>query len=98
VVATNDAHFLRADDHAAHDVLLCIGLGKDHGDPNRMKYDNGLYFKNHEEMAERFPDRPDVIENTLRIAEECNFSYPKGYHVPAFFAFSWKIHAPYITP
>ncbi len=84
VVATNDAHFLKSDDHAAHDVLLCIGLGKDHGDPNRMKYDQGLYFKNHVEMAERFPGRPDVLENTLRIADEADFSYPKGYHVPAF--------------
>jgi len=84
VVATNDAHFLRADDHQAHDVLLCIGLGKDFSDPNRMKYDGQLYFKNSDEMRERFPDRPDVLENTLRIAEECNWSYPKGYHVPAF--------------
>jgi DNA polymerase-3 subunit alpha len=84
LVATNDAHFLRADDHQAHDVLLCIGLGKDFADPNRMKYDGQLYFKNTEEMAERFPGRPDVLENTLRIADECNWSYPKGYHVPAF--------------
>ncbi|HEU0052376.1 MAG TPA: DNA polymerase III subunit alpha, partial [Longimicrobium sp.] len=84
VVATNDAHFLKPQDHQAHDVLLCIGLGKDFNDPNRMKYDGQLYFKNTDEMRERFPGRPDVLENTLRIADECNWSYPKGYHVPAF--------------
>ncbi len=28
LVATNDAHYLRKDDHQAHDVLLCIGSGK----------------------------------------------------------------------
>jgi DNA polymerase-3 subunit alpha len=84
VVATNDAHFLKPQDHQAHDVLLCIGLGKDFSDPNRMKYDDQLYFKNTDEMRERFPGRPDVLENTLRIADECNWSYPKGYHVPAF--------------
>ncbi|HST62821.1 MAG TPA: DNA polymerase III subunit alpha, partial [Longimicrobium sp.] len=84
IVATNDTHFLRAEDHQAHDVLLCIGLGKDFSDPNRMKYDGQLYFKNSDEMAERFPGRPDVLENTLKIADECNWSYPKGYHVPAF--------------
>jgi DNA polymerase-3 subunit alpha len=84
VVATNDAHFLRADDHQAHDVLLCIGLGKDFSDPNRMKYDGQLYFKSGDEMRERFPGRPDVLENTLAIADACNFTYPKGYHVPAF--------------
>jgi DNA polymerase-3 subunit alpha len=84
VVATNDAHFLKADDHQAHDVLLCIGLGKDFNDGNRMKYDDQLYFKSADEMRERFPDRPEVLENTLRIADECNWSYPKGYFVPAF--------------
>ncbi|HET6762998.1 MAG TPA: DNA polymerase III subunit alpha, partial [Longimicrobiaceae bacterium] len=84
VVATNDAHFLRAGDHQAHDVLLCIGLGKDFADTNRMKYDDQLYFKNSDEMRERFPDRPEVLENTVRIADECNWSYPKGYFVPAF--------------
>jgi DNA polymerase-3 subunit alpha len=84
LVATNDAHFLRADDHQAHDVLLCIGLGKDFSDPDRMRYDGQLYFKSGDEMRARFPDRADVLENTLRIAEECNWSYPKGYHVPAF--------------
>src|SRR5690349_23791265 len=42
VVATNDAHFLAADDHDAHDILLCIGLGKDRNDTDRMRYDRGL--------------------------------------------------------
>ncbi len=84
VVATNDAHFLRADDHEAHDVLLCIGLGKDREDPNRMRYDGGLYFKSPAEMADTFPDRPDVVENTLRIADEVDLSLEKKYHVPKF--------------
>ncbi len=84
LVATNDAHFLRPQDHAAHDVLLCIGLGKDYQSPDRMRYDEGLYFKNVDEIREVFPDRPDVIENTLRIGEEANISLSKQYQVPAF--------------
>ncbi len=84
VVATNDAHFLRGDDHDAHDVLLCIGLGKDRSDPNRMHYDRGLYFKNADEMRARFPDRPDVLENTLRIADEADVQFQKKYYVPSF--------------
>jgi DNA polymerase III subunit alpha len=84
VVATNDAHFLRAEDHQAHDVLLCIGLGKDIADPARMKYDGGLYFKSGDEMAARFPDRPDVLENTLRIADEVDLHFEKKYYVPEF--------------
>jgi DNA polymerase III subunit alpha len=84
VVATNDAHFLRAGDHQAHDVLLCIGLGKDLGDPDRMHYDKGLYFKSADEMAARFPSRLDVLENTLRIADEVDLHFEKKYYVPEF--------------
>ena len=84
VVVTNDAHFLTAGDHDAHDVLLCIGLGKDRQDPNRMRYDGGLYFKSAAEIAERFPDRPDVLTNTLAIADQVSVDFEKKYHLPAF--------------
>jgi DNA polymerase-3 subunit alpha len=84
VIATNDAHFLRADDHDAHDVLLCIGLGKDRSDPDRMRYDRGLYFKSAPEIASRFGDRPDVLTNTLAIADQVSLEFEKKYHVPAF--------------
>ena len=84
VVATNDAHFLTAADHDAHDVLLCIGLGKDRSDPNRMRYDTGLYYKSAPEIAAHFPDRPDVLENTLAIADQVALEFEKKYHLPAF--------------
>ena len=84
VVATNDAHFLKHDDHASHDVLLCIGLGKTVSDENRMHYDEGLYFKNADEIRERFPARPDVLENTLSIADTTGIEFKKTYHVPSF--------------
>ena len=84
VVATNDAHFLHRHDHGAHDILLCIGLGKDHGDENRMRYDEELYFKSAPEMAERFPNHPEVLENTLAIADQVNVSFEKKYFLPEF--------------
>jgi DNA polymerase-3 subunit alpha len=84
VVATNDAHFLRATDHDAHDVLLCIGLGKDRGDADRMRYDRGLYFKSAPEMVQRFPDRTDLIDNTLRVADEVDVPFQKKYFLPSF--------------
>jgi DNA polymerase III subunit alpha len=84
VVATNDTHFLRASDHDAHDVLLCIGLGKDRSDDNRMRYDAGLYFKSAEEIRQRFADRPDVMENTLAIADSVDVQTSQQYHVPQF--------------
>jgi DNA polymerase-3 subunit alpha len=84
IVATNDAHFLNRTDHDAHDVLLCIGLGKDRSDRDRMRYDNGLYFKSTQEIASSFPKRPDVIENTLRIADQVSIPFSKTYHLPSF--------------
>ncbi len=84
VIATNDAHFLRQEDHSAHDVLLCIGLGKNVSEPNRMHYDHGLYFKSADEIRSRFSVRPDVLENTLRIADEVAVQFPKQYYVPSF--------------
>ncbi|MFM8567459.1 MAG: DNA polymerase III subunit alpha [Gemmatimonadota bacterium] len=84
VVATNDAHFLKADDHDAHDVLLCIGLKKDRLDADRLRYDRGLYFKSAPEMATVFPDRPDVLENTCAIADAVDVQHEKKYYVPAF--------------
>ncbi len=84
VVATNDAHFLTHDDHDAHDVLLCIGLGKDRSDRDRMRYDDGLYFKSAPQIAAHFPGRPDVLENTLAIADSVDVQFAKKYNVPAF--------------
>lgn len=84
VVATNDAHFLRAEDHDAHDVLLCIGLKKDRTDADRMRYDRGLFFKSAPEIRAHFEGRPDVLENTLKIADQVDVKFGKKYHLPSF--------------
>ena len=84
VIASNDAHFLQAGDHEAHDVLLCIGLGKDRDDPDRMRYDRGLYFKSPAEMGAFFPDHPEVLENTLAIADQVDLELKKQIHLPEF--------------
>ena len=84
VIATNDSHFLKASDHDAHDVLLCIGLGRDREDKDRMRYDGGLYFKSAPEIAERFPNAPEVLTNTLAIADACDLQFEKKYFLPAF--------------
>lgn len=84
VIATNDAHFLKHEDHDAHDVLLCIGLGKDRNDRDRMKYDDGLYFKPPNEISPFFPGREDVLTNTLAIADSVDVQFAKQYYVPSF--------------
>src|SRR5438093_834910 len=76
--AANDVHFLRRDDHAAHDVMLCIGTGKMVQDESRMRYTPELYFKSPAEMRTLFKDFPEAIANTLAIGERCNVSIEFG--------------------
>jgi DNA polymerase III alpha subunit len=74
VVATNDAHFLRAEDHDAHDTLVCISTGKNKSEPNRMRYPEQIYVKSPAEMEAEFEgtDRwEEALRNTQRIADAC---------------------------
>ena len=78
LAATNDFHFLNADDHAAHDALLCIQTGKVIAEENRLCYPDGLYMKSPEEMYELFGDMGHALENTLAIAEKCELDFEFG--------------------
>ncbi len=86
LVVTNDAHYLRKEDAAAHDVLLCIQTGKTVDDENRMRYEpQNFYLRSTEEMAALFPDYPEAVENTGKIADMCNVEFTFGkYHLPEF--------------
>jgi len=85
LVATNDAHYLNREDADAHDILLCIGTGKDRDDPKRLRfYGQESYFKSPDEMAATFPDHPEAIENTLAIAEMCELEFEKKVYLPEF--------------
>ena len=79
LVATNDCHYINADDWEAHDILLCIQTGKKVSDENRMRYEGGQYYvKSEEEMRQLFPYAPEAIENTHKIAERCNVEIEFG--------------------
>src|SRR5216684_2028027 len=78
LVAANDVHFLRRSDHAAHDVMLCIGTAKMVQDENRLRYQPELYFKSPVEMSELFHDFPEAIANTLEISERCHLELEFG--------------------
>ncbi len=85
VVATNDAHYLERADHEAHDCLLAIGTGKDLDDPSRFRFfGSESYLKSEQEMADLFPGRPDVLENTVRVADRCEFDFEDRYFLPEF--------------
>jgi len=85
LVATNDAHYLRKEDHQAHDVLLCIGLGKKVHEEDRLRFDTEeFYLKSPEQMAAVFPDRKDALQNTVKIGEMCAFTLKGASSLPAF--------------
>jgi DNA polymerase-3 subunit alpha len=85
VVATNDAHYLRKDDAEAHDVLLAIGTGKDLDDPKRFRFfGSESYVKSEKEMKPLFPGRPEVLAETARVAELCEFDFEKRYFLPQY--------------
>ena len=76
LLATNDAHYTRQDEAAAHDVLLCIQTGSTVNDPERsLRFDGDeFYLKSPRQMRERFPEDtyPGACDNTLLIAERAN--------------------------
>jgi len=85
LVVTNDAHYLRKEDHQAHDVLLCIGLGKKVHEDDRLRFDTEeFYLKSPEQMAAVFPDQKDALANTVRIGEMCSFQLKGASSLPAF--------------
>jgi DNA polymerase-3 subunit alpha len=73
VVATNDVHFVNADDAEAHDRLICLSTGKDVDDPARMRYSKQEWLKTTEEMNGVFGDHPEALRNTLEVADKVEF-------------------------
>ena len=93
MVVTNDLHYVEAHDSGSHDVLLCVQTGKQLDSPKRMRFDSHEYYlKGPQEMALLFPDIPDALTNSVRIAEQCsvdplsykaklpNFTVPPEYN------------------
>jgi DNA polymerase III subunit alpha len=86
LVATNDVHYLKHTDVHPHDILLCIGTGKNASDEKRLRYHGDQFFlKTSEEMERVFGDHPEALRNTMRIAERCDVDIPRDvHHLPEF--------------
>ncbi|HET7027436.1 MAG TPA: DNA polymerase III subunit alpha [Candidatus Limnocylindrales bacterium] len=77
LVVTNDLHYVRRDQHDAHDVLLCVGTASNLDTPGRMKFETeDFYLKTAAEMEALFPDQREALLNTRRIAEMCDVELP----------------------
>ena len=86
LVATNDAHYIKQEDAFAQDALVCVATGKNISDTKRLRYidTQTFYIRSPKEMEALFPDLPDALENTVKIADKCgvelslgSWSFPK---------------------
>ena len=92
LVATNDVHYLMHGDHRPHDILLCIGTGKNVNDRDRRRYHGDqFYLKTAAEMYKVFGEIPEALANTVRIAERCHVDIPSDRNYLPNFA----VPAPY---
>lgn len=86
LVATNDAHYIKKEDAKSQDLLMSIQMGKTVDDPTRMKFETEeFYIKSRSEMEQLFPNHPEALDNSVKIAERCNVEFEFGkYHLPEF--------------
>ena len=85
VVATNDVHFVRKEDGPVHDRLICLTTNANVDDPKRLRYTQQEYLKSKEEMAEIFPDHPEVLANTLEVCDKVErYEINRGHVLPKF--------------
>ena len=86
LVVTNDAHYLKKEDAYSQDILMCIQTGKTAEDTERLKFETDeFYLKSEDELRELFPNCPEAIDNTAKIAEMCNLDFVfNKYHLPQF--------------
>ncbi len=85
LIGTNDCHYLRPEDAAAHEVLLCIQTGKTFSDERRWRFETDqLYVKDPAEMAAAFADVPEAVANTVEVARRCEFEFAQRWRFPIY--------------
>jgi DNA polymerase-3 subunit alpha len=78
LIATNDSHYVAADDSRAHEILLCVQTAGSMNDPNRFKFDTQeFYIKSAEEMQRTFSEHPEVCTRTMQFVDRCNLKLSK---------------------
>ncbi|MDR4987346.1 MAG: DNA polymerase III subunit alpha [Bacteroidales bacterium] len=70
LIASNDVHYINAEDARAHDILICLQTGRDLDDNTRMRYSGQEYLKTRKEMADLFSDVPEALSGTMAIADK----------------------------
>jgi DNA polymerase-3 subunit alpha len=79
VVATQDSHYPCSDDHDAHHTLLLINTQGDIKDKAKFEFSNDDFsFMSTEEAKKVFKEFPEVVENTMKVADMCNLELELG--------------------
>ena len=86
LVCTNDCHYIAREDSKMHKVLLCIQTGRTVEDEDTLEFGSDeFYLKTEEQMRALFPDAPEAVDNTAKIAQRCRVELEFGQtKYPAF--------------
>ena len=86
LVATNDVHYLKKADSEAQAILMCIQTGSCIRDGRPIGFETDeFYYKDTAEMEKLFPEWPEAVSNTVKIAEKCNFDFEFGHtYLPSY--------------
>lgn len=86
LLATNDVHYLRQEDAAIQEILVCIQTGKTLQDHHRLRFaSDQFYLKSPEEMERLFAPYPEALRNTVAVAERCQVELDfDTLHLPDF--------------
>lgn len=83
LVCTNDSHYIYSEDNEAHEWLLCLQTGKTMQDPDHLVYYGDYSIKSEEDMRALFPSLQEAFDNTIEVADKCNFDFEFGsYRMP----------------
>ena len=96
LVATNDVHYIEKSDSAVQNILICIGTNHTVNEKTGLEFETQeFYLKTGDEMAKLFPQ--EALENTVKIAEMCNFEFEFGHTKLPFYDIKDKNHFEYLT-
>lgn len=85
IVATNDVHYTKRENAPTQKLLMAIGTANSYYDSAFGMPGSEFYIKSTDEMEALFADIPEAVENTVKIAEMCDFRYDFSHlHLPRF--------------
>jgi len=84
-VAIHNVRYLQQKDFLTYDCLQAMKHNEKWDRENAFEHNQQLYLRSHDEMVKIFARWPEVVENSIKIANECQVDLSFGdYHLPIF--------------